>query len=80
VFRADHGAAIAKLEAILQSVFGDIDFDRRVHETWSAASEPTVDSLAIALSEVPSRVAASVCRLQSRGFLRSPEANAIAAR
>lgn len=74
VFRADHSAAIAKLEAILQAVFGDIQFDRRVHEAWNAASEPTVDSLAIALGEVPSRIAASICRLQSRGFLGAPSA------
>lgn len=69
-FRAEEGkAAMEKLEAILQTEFGQLDFDREVFAAWQKQQEPTVDAVAATLSVPPARVAASVSRLRTRSLL-----------
>jgi Mg-chelatase subunit ChlD len=69
-FRADRaGDAMTRMKEILAGEFGQLDFDRQVHEAWSAMTTPSVDEVAEQLDAPPPKVGSAVCRLQSRGFL-----------
>jgi hypothetical protein len=76
--------AIAQIRQVLEKEFGQLEFDRRVHDAWSAAARsvsdgsrsdgpaieaPTIDDIADSVAATPPRVAAAVSRLRSRGFL-----------
>lgn len=69
-FRSDLAAdAMKQMKEILAREFGQLDFDRQVHEAWESATTPTVDEIADQLEAPPHQVGSAVCRLQSRGFL-----------
>jgi hypothetical protein len=69
-FRADRAdAAMSQMKQILTREFGQLDFDREVHDAWEAMTDPSVDQVAEQLGATPPKVASAVCRLQSRGFM-----------
>ena len=57
------------MQDILKREFGQLDFDREVHDAWQAMIHPTIDVVAERLGMAPPKVGSAVCRLQSRGFL-----------
>ena len=61
--------AIDQFQKVLTQEFGQLDFDRQVHDAWLLEEEATVDSIADQIGVTPPRVAAAVSRLRSRGFL-----------
>jgi Mg-chelatase subunit ChlD len=71
--------AIDKIQHILKQEFGNLKLDRRVLDAWQARNdwgvEVVVDTLAEALKEKPSDVAASYMRLCCRGLIvqQAPE-------
>lgn len=65
------GDAIEQIEKVLQQEFGQLDFDRQVHDAWLGAADPLIDGVADQLEVTPPRVAAAVSRLRSHGFLVS---------
>jgi Mg-chelatase subunit ChlD len=66
--------AIEQIQKVLKQEFGQLDFDRQVHDAWLTADEPTTDGIADQIGATPPRVAAAVSRLRSRGFLTSAPA------
>jgi hypothetical protein len=69
-FRADRANdAMSRMKGILEKEFGQLDFDRGVHDAWQAMTDPTVDRVAEQLELAPAKVASAVCRLQSRGLM-----------
>jgi len=69
-FSADDGpAAMKQMQSILESEFGQLDFDREVHQTWRSLIDPTVDAVADGLGQSSAKVGSAVCRLQSRGLI-----------
>jgi len=72
-FRSDRADdAMDQIQDILKKEFGQLDFDREVHDAWRSIADPTVDRVAEQLELAPPKVASAICRLQSRGFL-APE-------
>jgi Mg-chelatase subunit ChlD len=65
----DASAAMRDIRSALELEFGQLDFDRRVYQTWLECAEPNSDDVADQLKTTPPRVASAVCRLRSRGFL-----------
>ena len=63
------GAAMSQMQDILKKEFGQLDFDRKVHDTWESMANPTVDLVAEQLGQAPPKIDSAVCRLQSRGFI-----------
>lgn len=71
-YREDrHGEAMNEIQEILDSEFGQLSFDRQVHDAWEATADPAVEPIAAQLGTTPPKVASAVCRLQSRGLLLS---------
>jgi hypothetical protein len=71
-FRVEHGDdAMKQMQKILNDEFGQLEFDRKVHDVWTITSAPSVETIAETIDATPLRVASSVCRLQSRGLLLS---------
>lgn len=68
--------AIQQIEKVLVQEFGQLDFDRRVHDAWLAAHDPGIDEIADQIGVTPPKVAAAVSRLRSRGFLMAAAAEA----
>jgi hypothetical protein len=69
-FRADEADnAMQQMKQILENEFGQLDFDREIHDVWESMAAPTVDAVAQQTGATLPKVAAAVCRLQSRGFL-----------
>lgn len=69
-FRADRaGDAMSRMGEILKKEFGQLDFDREMHDAWRSVTDPTVDRVAEQLGLASPKVASAICRLQSRGFL-----------
>ena len=60
--------AIDQIQKVLAQEFGQLDFDRRVHDAWLTAEGPTVDPIADQIGVTPPRVAAAVSRLRPRVF------------
>ena len=69
-FRSENAsAAMDKIREILATEFGDVEFDREVHDAWELTKSPSIDEVAEQLSAPASKVSTSVCRLQTRGLL-----------
>lgn len=65
----DAKAAMSQIKEILTREFGDLEFDREVHDAWDLSVDPSVDEVAEQLNSTPSKVGSALCRLQSRGLL-----------
>ena len=71
-YREDRGGdAMNEVQRVLDGEFGQLGFDRQVHEAWEAAAGADVERIAERLGTTPPKVASAVCRLQSRGLLLS---------
>ncbi|HEX2476772.1 MAG TPA: vWA domain-containing protein [Lacipirellulaceae bacterium] len=69
-FPADEAdKAMAQMKHILENEFGQLEFDREIYHVWESMTDPTVELVAQQIEATLSKVAAAVCRLQSRGFL-----------
>jgi len=61
--------AIQRLKAILAAEFGNLDFDRRVLETYQATPEAGIDDLAAQMESSRPAVSGALSRLGTRGLL-----------
>jgi hypothetical protein len=71
----DADAAMQEIQSVLEAEFGQLDFDRKVHQTWLECALPNTDDVADRLQTTPPRVASAVSRLRSRGLAAERIAN-----
>lgn len=70
-FEAAHGnAAVAKLQDVLLTEFGQLELDARVVEAWNGQADASIDAVAEELELATGPVGASVARLSGRGLLK----------